>query len=69
MIMKLLLLAWIGVLTSQWMRMGTPRNVKLTTMNRIDLETGEKTLLSKHAAPVRSIAYSPKFCESLNPCD
>ncbi|RSL63140.1 hypothetical protein CEP53_004522 [Fusarium sp. AF-6] len=28
-------------------------------VNRIDLETGEKTELSKHAAPVRCVAYSP----------
>ncbi|KAF7560535.1 hypothetical protein G7046_g3624 [Stylonectria norvegica] len=28
------------------------------TVNRIDLESGEKTVLSKHAAPVRCVAYS-----------
>lgn len=33
-------------------------------MDRIDLETGEKTELSKHAAPVRCVAYSPTHCKS-----
>ncbi|KAI5463803.1 WD40-repeat-containing domain protein [Mariannaea sp. PMI_226] len=28
------------------------------TVNRIDLQSGEKTVLSKHAAPVRCVSYS-----------
>lgn len=30
---------------------------------RIDLQSGEKTLLSKHAAPVRCVVYSPAHCK------
>ena len=40
-------------------------------VNRVDLQTGEFTALSKHAAPVRCVAYSPAYSKaplSLFPC-
>jgi cell cycle arrest protein BUB3 len=33
-------------------------------VNRVNLQTGEFTALSKHAAPVRCVAYSPSYSES-----
>src|SRR5262249_10171282 len=34
----------------------------LTSRPRINLASGEQTLLSKHSAAVRNVVYSPDFC-------
>lgn len=33
--------------------------------NRIDLESGEHTVLSTHEAPVKSVVYSKEHCNYL----
>lgn len=36
-------------------------------VNQVDLNTGELTALSKHAAPVRCVAYSPEYSMDYKP--
>jgi cell cycle arrest protein BUB3 len=36
-------------------------------VSRIDLKTGEQTVVSTHGAPVKSVVYSKEHCESSSP--
>lgn len=56
--------AWTGRSTSRHIAFArASRSLELTRSRRIDLESGEKTVLSKHAAPVRCVTYSRSHCK------
>jgi hypothetical protein len=54
-------LGWIGKSRGK----GNSRNIKgrrVLITCRINLETGEQTVLSTHDAPVKSVVYSKEHC-------
>ena len=61
--MKLLLRGWIGRSRGRKKLRKIGANIQLIVGIRINLESGEQTIMSAHAAPVKSVVYSKEHCK------